>query len=60
MRRALVLTTESARHPLRAGLRPPGAPAARSGRRARARLADLRHFLLSFSACFLATLAFIA
>jgi hypothetical protein len=59
MRRSLVLTTESARHPFRATLPPhvlgPGTPALR-----RLLAEDAKGFALTYFACFVAVLAFIA
>ena len=57
MRRSLVLTNETARHPLRAALPPLRAPGLDPNA---ARRAALREFLLSFAAFFLAAMAFIA
>lgn len=63
MRRALVLTDETARHPFRASLPPhvrdpDAAPVpARGGWRFR--LDDLRDFFLAYTACFVAVTSFI-
>jgi hypothetical protein len=63
MRRSLVLTTESARHPFRASLPPhvyAGEPSLRQ-RLAPALLGeDARGFAMTYFACFVAVLAFIA
>lgn len=62
MRRSLVLTTESARHPFRAGLAPHVLNADRPpvlARRRRRLIDDLRDFLLAYCACFVAVAAFI-
>jgi hypothetical protein len=63
MRRALVITDETARHPFLASLPPhvrtstePGAPQ----RTWRITVQDVKDFLLAYCACFLAVSAFIA
>ena len=63
MRRSLVLTDETARHPflaslpphVRRGEAPPPVPRARSGW-----MQDLRDFLMAYCACFIAVSLFIA
>lgn len=63
MRRSLVLTTESARHPFRASL-PPHVYAGKPPLMSRVGLAllgeDARGFAMTYFACFVAVLAFIA
>ncbi|MCZ8323715.1 MAG: hypothetical protein O9283_00450 [Sphingomonadaceae bacterium] len=62
MRRALVLTDETARHPFRASL-PPHVRKGIEPRPARVRspftMQDLRDFLLAYCACFLAVSTFL-
>ena len=64
MRRALVLTDESARHPFRASL-PPHLTATKKRRHRAWRVPfavnaeDVRGFALAYSACFLAVITFI-
>ena len=63
MRRSLVLTDETARHPFLASLAPhirrggqaPAAPHVRSGW-----MQDLREFLMAYCACFIAVSLYIA
>ncbi len=59
MRRSLVLTTESARHPFRATL-PPHVAAANLPPLRRLLAEDAKGFALTYFACFVAVLAFIA
>jgi hypothetical protein len=59
MRRSLVLTTESARHPFRATL-PPHVVAADLPPLRRLLAEDAKGFALTYFACFVAVLAFIA
>lgn len=72
MRRSLVMTDDTARHPFRAGLPPhvksgrapilPRNGSRRQGDRGAGRwtMTDLREFLMAYCACFLAVSAFIA
>ncbi len=63
MRRALVLTDETARHPFRASLPPHvrlGTDARSPRGKSRFSLTDLRDFLLAYCACFMAVTAFIS
>ncbi|BBC73608.1 conserved hypothetical protein [Altererythrobacter sp. B11] len=68
MRRSLVLTTETARHPFRASL-PPHVferladdiePCVPLRQRLRLEADDLRHFALAYCACLVGVTAFIA
>lgn len=59
MRRSLVLTTESARHPFRAAL-PPQVFAQDAAPLRRLLAEDAKGFALTYFACFVAVLAFIA
>ncbi len=59
MRRSLVLTTESARHPFRASL-PPHVLASEGQPLGRQLAEDAKGFALTYFACFVAVLAFIA
>lgn len=63
MRRALVVTDETARHPFRASLPPHLRALEEEGtpqRTWRITAQDVRDFLLAYCACFLAVSAFIA
>jgi hypothetical protein len=63
MRRSLVLTAESARHPFLASLPPhvrAGAMALPLVRKPRFGFDELRHFLMAYCACFLAVSLYIA
>lgn len=63
MRRSLVLTAESARHPFLASLPPhvrSGAMPLPAERKRWFGLDDLRHFLMAYCACFLAVSLYIA
>lgn len=63
MRRSLVLTDETARHPFRASLPPhvsKGAESPRLRRPTWLSLADLRDFLVAYCACFVGVSVFIA
>jgi hypothetical protein len=63
MRRALVLTDETARHPFLAKLAPHVRREARSSGRgisSRLNVQDVKDFLLAYCACFMAVSAFIA
>ena len=63
MRRALVLTDESTRHPFLAGLPPHVRGHVRAGaaqRIWRITVQDVKEFLMAYCACFLAVSAFIA
>ncbi|MDD3798388.1 MAG: hypothetical protein PHE36_04325 [Novosphingobium sp.] len=63
MRRSLVLTDESARHPFLASLPPHVrrvcAPSVRQPRRWALSFGDLRHFMMAYCASFLAVSVFI-
>lgn len=64
MRRALVLTNETSRHPFRASLPPHilntrSAEPARTRRMLRVSAQDVKDFLLAYCACFIATTAFL-
>ncbi|HTM96390.1 MAG TPA: hypothetical protein VL100_11320 [Croceibacterium sp.] len=59
MRRSLVLTTESARHPFRASL-PPHVLSVGRPPLGRLLAEDAKGFALTYFACFVAVLAFIA
>lgn len=63
MRRSLVLTDETARHPFLASLPRHvrrGTPPVRPKRKPWLRLADLRDFLVAYCACFVGVSVFIA
>lgn len=63
MRRSLVLTDETARHPFLASLPPhvrKGTPPVRVERKPWLRLADLRDFLVAYCACFVGVSVFFA
>lgn len=62
MRRSLVLTDESARHPFRASLPPHVCRATRAvpSRRFGLSAADVKEFLMAYCACFVVASAFIA
>ena len=60
MRRSLVLTHEAARHPFRASLPPPRRLTRYRRKPWPCWAVDLRDFLMSFCAFFLATMIFIA
>lgn len=59
MRRSLVLTTESSRHPFRASL-PPHVFVAEPAPQQSSLAEDAKGFALTYFACFVAVLAFIA
>lgn len=63
MRRALVVTDESARHPFLMSLPPHvrrGTPPVRARKPARLSMQDAREFLMAYCACFTGVMAFIA